>query len=75
MGLLKISTGIVMQHCERLPWRGVRHMVFRTRNKATCILPRVDGAFVFGSHRVYSAWRPVSRRIRSPLDLAHGDLA
>ena len=28
-GLLKSGTGIVMQPCERLPWRGVRHMVFR----------------------------------------------
>ena len=27
--LLKIGSGIVMQLYERLPWRGVRHMVLR----------------------------------------------
>ena len=35
MGWLKSGIGIVMQPCERLPWRGVRHMVFPIRNKGT----------------------------------------
>src|SRR6266699_5724727 len=33
MGWLKSGTGIVMQPCERLPWRGVKHMGLPLRNK------------------------------------------
>jgi hypothetical protein len=38
--LLKSGIGIVMQPCERWRWRGVRHMAFHIRHKATCRLPR-----------------------------------
>ena len=34
MGLLKSGIGIVMQPCERLPWRGVRNMAFRTPRRS-----------------------------------------
>ena len=33
MGLLRIGIGTAMQHYERLPWRGVRHMVFRLQRQ------------------------------------------
>ena len=33
MGWLRRGTGIGMQHCERLPWRGVRSMVLPIQNK------------------------------------------
>src|SRR5262245_56134558 len=40
MGLQRCGIGTEMKPCERLLWHGVRHMVFHTRHKATCILPR-----------------------------------
>ena len=36
--LLKSGIGIVMQPCERLLWRGVRNMAFRTRH-STSLMP------------------------------------